>query len=134
MRLSGSLDTNAILRFLIGDIPKQRQAVSRLIDSSVDQLAVADIAVVETIFVLQRVYGVTREEIANMIRVFMGLKAVNCNRAMLDEALNFFVRFPAQSFEDCCLAVYAELNNAEPLYTFDKKLANQLSGAKLLVS
>ncbi len=34
--------------------------------------------------------------------------------------------------EDCCLATYAELNDAKPLWTFDQKLARQAPDAKLV--
>ncbi len=51
---------------------------------------------------------------------------------MIAKALKIYVIQPVLSFEDCCLSVYAELNDASPLYTFDKKLARQLSQARII--
>lgn len=132
--LSGSLDTNAILRLTLGDLPDQQKVVMDLLNSSTGQLAVSDLAISETVFALSKHYGIERSEVRDRLSGFMNLKVINCNRIMLTRALDYFVVKPALSFEDCCLAVYAELNGAEPLYTFDKKLANQLPSAKLLVS
>lgn len=35
-------------------------------------------------------------------------------------------------FEDCCLAAYAELSNAQSLWTFDEELAGQAHSARLV--
>lgn len=132
MSCVGSLDTNVILRFLLGDIPAQRQAAAELMQSCKGQLAVADLAVSETLFVLTKHYGIRCGDAVDMIQVLMGMSVINCNRIMLDRALDDYKAHPALSFEDCYLAAYAELGNAAPLYTFDKKLAGQLTNTKLL--
>lgn len=132
MAFQGSLDTSAIVRLLTNDIPVSRDNVARMIESTTSQFAIADMAVSEAVFVLGRQYGFTREEIASSLRALMLHAKINCNRVMIDGALELFVDHPALSFEDCCLAVYAELNDALPLYTFDKKLAHQASQATLI--
>ena len=43
-----------------------------------------------------------------------------------------FSLHPKLSFEDCYLATSAELSDAKPLWTFDRKLANQALAAKLV--
>ncbi len=43
-----------------------------------------------------------------------------------------YLENPKLSFNDCCLAGYAALNEAEPLWTFDKDLAKTSGTAKLL--
>lgn len=134
MNFVGSLDTNALLRLITKDLPHQRRLVVELLNSTTRQFAVSDLAFSEAVFALSRHYTFSREDIRARLLSFMGLRNINCNRVMLVKALDHFVKHPALSFEDCCLAVYAELNEAEPLYTFDKKLANQLPSTKLLVS
>ncbi len=134
MNFSGSLDTSAILRLILGDIPNQRELVANLIAKSREQIAVSDIAIAETVFVLAREYGISRQEISDIITAFMNIATINCNRVLIDEALKLFVMHPALSFEDCTLTTYANLNDATPLYTFDKKLAHQLTYARLIAS
>jgi predicted nucleic acid-binding protein len=57
---------------------------------------------------------------------------VSCNRVLFEGAMPLYIEHSGLSFEDCCLSVYAQLNNAEPLWTFDKKLANQAPNSKLV--
>lgn len=127
----GSLDANVILRIILDDIPNQHQDAVALFDRQ-GQYDLADIAVVETVFVLAMNYGLSRENISVALTAFLNLQNINCNAALFERALPMYVQHPALSFEDCCLAVYAELNNALPLYTFDKKLAAQTVQANLV--
>jgi len=129
---SGSLDANVLLRLLLNDLPKQHQAVVKLFLNSSKQFAVADTAIIEIIFVLERNYKFTRSAIVEAIEGLMSLTEINCNRPLFMKALPLFVKRPGFSFEDCCLATYAELNDANPLWTFDQKLAKQAANAKLV--
>ena len=62
----------------------------------------------------------------------IGNKAISCNRELFIEILPIYSKHPKLSFVDCYLEVLARRTNTAPLLTFDKKLANQLSGAQLL--
>ncbi len=129
---AGSLDTNALLRYILNDVPKQTEAVFELLAKNSGQFAVADIAIVEVVFVLGRHYSFSRQQIAEIWEGLVSFAQINCNRALIEKALPQYMKHPALSFEDCCLAAYSELNNAEPLWTFDKKLANQVVPAQLI--
>lgn len=130
--INGSLDTNSILRLLLNDIPKQHTAVKKLISVNDGQFMVADIAIIELAFVLNKHYDFSRDQVNEALLGLIQLKEINCNRRMIEKALFLYINHPALSFEDCCLSAYAELNNAEPLWTFDKKLANQATNANLI--
>ena len=132
-RFNGSFDTNVLLRLLLNDIPEQHNAVKELMQQTISQFAIADTAIIELAFALDRYYGFGRLQIAEAIDGLMKLKEINCNRALYERALPIFTKHSGLSFEDCCLSVYAQLNDAEPLWTFDKKLANQASNAKLVI-
>ncbi len=129
---SGSFDTNAILRLLLNDIPEQHFAVKKLVSQANGQFSVADTVIIELVFVLQRHYNFSRPQISEAVTGLMQLKEINCNRTLFEQALPVFVEHLALSFEDCCLATYAELNHALPLWTFDKKLASQAVSARLI--
>jgi predicted nucleic-acid-binding protein len=131
---SGSLDANVLLRLLLKDVSNQHRVAVTLLKESSGQLAVADIAVIEVVFVLDKHYSLSRSQIAEAIEGLMSLANINCNQELFEKAVFLFSKFPKLSFEDCCLASYAELNKAEPLWTFDQKLANQAPSAKLLPS
>jgi predicted nucleic-acid-binding protein len=129
---SGSLDTNALLRLLLNDIPEHHLAVKVLLEKSTNQFSIADTAMIELVFVLERHYSFTRQQIEEAVYGLAQLREITCNYNLFEQALPLFVERPRLSFEDCCLAVYAKLNNAEPLWTFDKKLASQTFSARLV--
>lgn len=130
--ISGSLDANVLLRLLLNDIPDQHKAVLELFHDSSKQFAVADTAIAEVAFVLERHYEFTREQISEAIIGLTNLVEISCNRTLFEKSLVLFTKHPSLSFEDCCLATYVELNNATPLWTFDQKLANQAPSALLV--
>ena len=134
MRFSGSLDTNALLRLLLNDIPKQHEATKKLLIQAEKQLAVADAAIIELVFVLARYYGLSRPQVNEAVTGLMQLQQINCNRALFEKALLLYLSRPALSFEDCCLSTYATLNEAEQLWTFDKKLASQAANTRLITA
>lgn len=133
-RSAGSLDTNVLLRLLLNDVPDQHRLALELFHGTTDQFAVSDTAIIEVVFVLCRAYEFSRTQAAGAIEGLMALSELDLNRSLFEKSLPFFVKHPGLSFEDCCLAVYAQLNDAEPLWTFDKKLANQASSTKLIAS
>ena len=104
----------------------------RLLSQAENRFLVADIAVVEMVFVLGRNYKMSRNEIAAIIKALMSRKEIICNEQLFTPSLEYFVKYPALSFEDCCLTACAGIYQALPLYTFDKKMAHQIPHAKLL--
>ncbi|MFZ1361282.1 MAG: PIN domain-containing protein [Candidatus Saccharimonadales bacterium] len=132
MATKGSLDTSAIIRLLTNDIPAKRQQVAALIEATQGALVVPDVAIMETVFVLGRIYQFTRQEIARSVQAVMSIEQVECSQLLIDDALALFVDAPALSFEDCYLAAAAKHHDAAPFYTFDKKLAKQAPATQLI--
>ncbi len=130
--MSGSLDPNIVLRLMRHDLPEQTRQAAELLDSVDEPFEVADIVFVEVAHVLERYYGVSRPTIQTLLLEFARLDSVNCNASLLKQALPTYVNHPALSFEDCCLAAYAEIQKALPLYTFDRKLARQVNGVQYI--
>ena len=125
-----SLDTNALLRLLLADVPKQTAAVEDLLINSSQKFAVADMVFAEIVWVLQgSLYRYDRQQIADNVSSILNIKNLNCNKVMLEKAISLYVKHPKISFIDACLYVYAELNNSTPLLTFDKNLASALPNA-----
>ena len=121
---NGSLDTNTLLRLLLDDVPEQTKAVEKLLVTG-RKFEVADAALIEMVFVLEKIYkmdrGLIQENILGIVRnsVFV------CNKNLFEKALPIYVSEPALSIIDCSLLTYARLNKALPLYSFDKKLVNK---------
>lgn len=75
-----------------------------------------------------------RTEIADLMNFFLARYSdkLEYDRDMTAIAFPYYLRHPKLSWADCALAAEAKSKNREPLYTYDKKLATQLSEAKLL--
>lgn len=132
MARTASLDTNLIVTlFVRRENIELSEAIVRTIEAN-QVTHLADLAVVETVFVLNRYYKLDRMTIASLFDSFFENPKIECNVTLFKSALSYYVQKPALSFEDCCLAVYAELNNALPLLTNDHKLARQLPQAELI--
>lgn len=79
-------------------------------------------------------YHFSRAEIVNHLNMFLThyCDVIEYNRSLTRAVFPFYLEHPKLSFADCCLATMAEINGAEPLLTFDKKLASQHPSAKLV--
>ncbi|HXH27093.1 MAG TPA: PIN domain-containing protein [Candidatus Acidoferrum sp.] len=127
-----SLDTSVVIRWLLDDVHDQHLATKALIESD-QKLQLADVALNEIVFVLEKVALLERNMIAEFITAITERRNINCNRTLLTHVLPLYVQHPKLSFTDCSLAVYVELNNAAPLLTFDRKLAAQMQAAELVI-
>ena len=130
-RTRESLDTNVILRLMLADMPEQCLQIQDLLMRQGRMYSVADLAVTEAVYVLEA--NSTREQIVEMLGSVLTLPNIKYNKTLFDGVFPMYLKHPKLSFNDCCLAVYAELNEAEPLWTFDRALAKQSGTAKLVV-
>ncbi|MFM2339915.1 MAG: hypothetical protein RLZZ360_551 [Candidatus Parcubacteria bacterium] len=128
---SGSLDTNILLRLIVGDVPTQTTVIEDLL-ANASSLQVADVVIFETVFVLQNYYAFSREDIYLSLIAIVRHPKINCNRRLFEQAFALYREFPKLSLVDSALPGYANLNNAAPLYTFDKDLAKSLPDTELL--
>lgn len=133
--LSDSLDTNIIVHGIINDPSFQRKKIWDFLNNTKSKHRVFDIAISEAVYSLATSYGQTRVEIMNSLTLFFNQfeDKFEYNRTIIKIILPFWVEHPSLSFVDCYLSFQAELENAEPLMTLDKKLAKQHPSAKLMV-
>lgn len=130
---SGSLDTNILLRLALDDVPDQTILIEKLLLKG-NTFAVADAALFEMVFVLEKVYRLPRTLVVENMHTVVRNKQFICNRALFERTLHFYLEHPKLSIVDCGLKIYAELNNASPLYTFDQALAKASLDAVHLLS
>jgi uncharacterized protein len=128
---SGSLDTNILLRLIVGDVPTQTTVIEDLL-ANASSLQVADVVIFETVFVLQSYYAFSREDIYLSLIAIVRHPKINCNRRLFEQAFALYREYQRLSLVDCALPGYALLNGATPLYTFDKDLAKSLADTELL--
>jgi len=124
-------DTNILLRWLLDDVPKQTAAADALLNGN-KRCLVPDVALVETVFVLERVMRLPRTTIKQLIDALLTLANVDADRSLWRTALADYLRHPKLSIADTYLTTLAEQSGQSPLYTFDRKLSSQLDAAQLL--
>jgi predicted nucleic-acid-binding protein len=128
-----SLDTNGLLRWILGDVPEQTAVMNDLISSGIN-LTAPDAVLIEMVFVLEKVKKISRVAVEKALMVIVGQANIKCSRDLFTEALPLYRVHPKLSFIDCYLSVLARRTGTDPLYTFDQKLAHQLPGVTLLNS
>lgn len=126
-----TLDTNVILRIMLDDVPQQGNEARMLLHRKGVEYEVADLAVTEAVYVMQS-FGMSHEKIVANFRCLFKYLNIRANFGLFDKVFPMYLKRSSLSFNDCCLAAYAELNEAEPLWTFDKKLAKQAKNTKLV--
>jgi predicted nucleic-acid-binding protein len=126
-----SIDTNCLLRWILNDIPEQTVLVAELFRSH-KNIILADVAIIETVFVLEKVKKISRATIEKAVLAVIENDVISCNEKLFREILPVYTSHSKLSFVDCYLEVLARSTNTIPLFTFDKKLATQLAGAQLL--
>lgn len=128
-----SLDTNVIVRLFLDEDPAQTKAAQDCL-LRYSRISVADLAIIESTYILAERYKLGRQKAVKLMNMVIGHPRISCNRALFSNAYALYLKHTALSIEDCCLAAYAELSDASPLLTFDRKLANQAAHAQLLTS
>lgn len=134
--MTDSIDTNIILRCILGDVPEQRILATNFIKNTDSQHYLSNQALLECVYVLEMVEEMSRQELVDLLNFFLTRFS---DRIVYDQKLTT-IAFPLYlahsklSWADCALAAEAEITHHEPLFTFDKKLASQLPQAKLLGS
>lgn len=132
-RFHDTIDTNLIVHFLLRD-NKQYKSVGLLLNEPDVIHHIPDLAITEAVYVLETHYQQERKDIAYILQLFLSEfdEVLEYNRELFELAFPFWVNHSALSFNDCCMAAYAELKKAEPLFTFDKTLAKHHPSAKVL--
>lgn len=131
LKLRESLDTNIILRLALRDVPEQCEKIVDLFMRQNVTYEVADLAITEAVYVMQK-QGNTRKQIVDTLGVVLDSFGLRYNQALFERVFPMYLEHSELSFNDCCLAGYVELNEAEPLWTFDKDLAKVSGTAKRL--
>jgi predicted nucleic-acid-binding protein len=112
-----AIDTNVVVRYLVGDDPKQSARARASIDG--EDVFVSTTVMLEAEWVLRSVYGFTSVQICKAFRDFAGLALVSLeDPALLTAAIDRTAR--GMDFADALHVGRAEACDA--FVTFDRKL------------
>ncbi|PIE58503.1 MAG: VapC toxin family PIN domain ribonuclease [Desulfobulbus propionicus] len=119
-----AIDTNILVRFLVGDSKKQAQVVYTLFketESKSEELFVPLLVIIELIWVLESVYSVGRKELLDCIGDLLLMPILKFEHV---EAIQKFIRVARNStcdLSDLLIAHSTRNSGCETIYTFDKK-------------
>lgn len=128
LKNSHMLDANAVLRFLLLDIEEQFQEVRTVIKR--DRCYVTLEVMAEVCYVLEGLYQVSREDIADNFRK-LNYDVTILNVDVFLRALEIFDKPPKLDFVDCLLYGY-KMERGIDIVTFDKQLLKQLGNIENL--
>ena len=119
-----ALDTNAFIRFLIGDDELNHRKSVKLfaeIESEEINALLLESVFAEIVFVLEKIYKVERKLITEHLSSIISLRGIRSqNKKVLLNALELY-QSNKIDIVDCILASYCILDDIN-IYSFDKKL------------
>jgi predicted nucleic acid-binding protein len=117
------IDTNVLLRYLIGDVPLQAEkarALMERLEVGTARAEVLESVIAEATWTLESFYKVPRAEIAEKLATILSFKGVQAvQKGVLISALAKLGSTSAD-FVDCLLAAKAQQRNLT-IYSFDAK-------------
>ena len=128
-----ALDTNVLVRYLVNDDTQQAQVARDLLTNLTAETPgfICREVVVEMSWVLERIYGFSRDQIASVFEELIATVELDVEVAGdVIRAAEGYRRGGAE-FSDRMIAAAAVRNGKIPLYTFDRQAA-QLADAVLL--
>jgi predicted nucleic acid-binding protein len=119
--LSAFVDSNILVRHLTGDPPDQARRATAFL-SSAEDLVLVDLVVAELVYVLESVYEVDRERVAELLWAVIGFPAiVVADEALLFRALELYEQYRIR-FAESYLAACAELSGVGAVVSFDRAI------------
>ena len=130
-----SLDTNVIVRYLVGDDAEQAEAARALLDRLTpdDPGFICREVVMEMAWVLERSYGFSRARVAEALMDLTASDSILVENPDDVAAAAHRYRQGGAGFSDLMVLSAAERAGATPLYTFDRRLA-RMEGVVLVGS
>ena len=125
-----TVDTNVLLRWMLDDVPELTPRAD-LIITKPPKCVVPNEALIEVVYVLERVIGASRPAVAQSLETLFAVANVAADRELWTQCLTDYLGHPKLSIVDVFLAAQAVRARKIPLYTFDGKLAKQIEVAEL---
>lgn len=115
------VDTNIIIRFLVGDQEEKTKKIKKLFEDEKEKLVLTDVTVAEIVWVLSSYYKQNKEEIVEEILSLLEVTNVVSNKSLLTQALSYFLEYSID-YIDAYLVAYARVNKSTGILSFDKSI------------
>ena len=119
--MSAFVDTNVLVRHLVGDPPAMAARATEYLRQE-DDLLVADLVIAESIYVLESFYEVDRRDIANAMRSLLSLETVIVvDRSLLLRSLEVY-EHDRLGYAEAYLVSCAETTGVARIASFDRAI------------
>lgn len=126
------LDTNVLLRFLVGDVAKQQKKAAKWFkeaEAGKRSIVIIPLVIAEASFVLETFYKKSRQDIADALEVFLTQKWLHIqDREVLLGLWGWYRK--GLHFVDGFLLAWAQINNGKIL-TFDQEISLKESKSQI---
>ena len=124
-----AVDTNVLVRLLARDNPKQVAAAEAFVQAGA---WISHLVLMETVWVLDSVYAVKPEQLANGVAMLLDHDHLVVQEAdVVTAALAHYRKHPGPGFSDCLILEVARAAGHVPLGTFDRGLGKLPGALKL---
>lgn len=120
------LDTSVVVRYLTDDPPEMASRAAILIDST-QMLAITAIVLVESAYVLTKVYGIDRSQVAEALSAMIlrrNITVPHISKEFVVRALQLAATSGRVSFADAMIWAEARETDA-PIATFDRRFPGE---------
>ena len=120
-----AVDTNVIIRYLVGDDAEQAEAARVLLEGFTPEepAFICREVMLEVAWVLERSYHFPRSRVAEALMDLTASDSLRVENSDDVAAAAHFYRRQGSGFSDLLVLSAAERAGATPLYTFDRRLA-----------
>lgn len=116
--MTSFVDTNVLIRHLVGEPAEQAERATRVLASD-KTLLLSDVVIAETVYVLEKVYLVPRNEIAEIIKSLLAFESIQVvDEPTVLRALEIYVNHRLH-FVDAYLVASAESSGIRRVMSFD---------------
>src|SRR5215218_4036111 len=120
-RLRAFVDSNVLVRHLTGDPPDHAKRATALLRDA-EELILVDLVVAEVVYVLESVYVIERERVAELVRAIVGFPPVVVpDRLLLLRSLEIYEQHRIH-FAESYLAACAEATGVGVVASFDRAI------------
>jgi len=133
MQYEGILDTSLFLWYLHDGTEEEKEKFRKLIKGAIHKgtvFYVPSIVIVEMVYVLEKVYGLPKSEIREIVESVFSLPVEVENFEVILKALALYEEKNLK-FGDVLVLAYAQVRGIKPIYTFDGDF-KKFSEAKVL--
>ncbi|MGH3103121.1 MAG: PIN domain-containing protein [Gaiellaceae bacterium] len=119
--MTAFVDSNVLIHHLTGDPPDQAKRATAFLRDAED-LILVDLVAAEVVYVLESVYELERERVAQLVRAILGFPAVVvADRPLLLRALEVYEQYRLH-FAESYLAACAEVTGVALVASFDRTI------------